>query len=54
MAYVGEINVFLALNRPHEARAAAQEALDKSPDFPSLHSALYDLAFMQNDPAGMK
>jgi eukaryotic-like serine/threonine-protein kinase len=45
---------YLALNRLEEARAAAEEALAKNYDFWSLHNALYHIAFLQSDAAGMK
>ena len=45
---------YLALNRLEEARAAAKEALAKNYGFWSLHDALYHIAFLQSDPAGMK
>jgi serine/threonine protein kinase/tetratricopeptide (TPR) repeat protein len=45
---------YLALDRLKEARAAAEEALAKNYDFWSLHDALYHIAFLQSDAAGMK
>ena len=45
---------YLALNRLEEAQAAAKEALAKNYDFWSVHDALYHIAFLQSDAAGMK
>jgi len=45
---------YLALDRLEEARSAAEEALAKNYDFRSVHDALYQLAFLQSDAAGMK
>jgi eukaryotic-like serine/threonine-protein kinase len=44
---------YLALNRLEEARATAQEAQAKQLDSSDLHVNLYQLAFLQNDAAGM-
>jgi len=44
---------YLDLNRFEEARATAEEAQAKKLDSPLLHYYLYQLAFLQNDAAGM-
>ena len=44
---------FMGLNRLQEAQAVIHETQDKGLDSPSLHLALYFLAFLQNDPAMM-
>jgi DNA-binding winged helix-turn-helix (wHTH) protein/tetratricopeptide (TPR) repeat protein len=44
---------YLALNRPDEARATAEEAQAKNLDSFFLRAFLYRLAFSQNDAAGM-
>jgi eukaryotic-like serine/threonine-protein kinase len=44
---------YLHLNRLDESRAAANEALSKNLDSGDLHAALYELAFLKKDPAGM-
>jgi eukaryotic-like serine/threonine-protein kinase len=44
---------FLQLNRLEEARATAEEAQAKKFDSPPLRFVLYQLAFLQNDAAGM-
>jgi eukaryotic-like serine/threonine-protein kinase len=47
------VNSCLQLNRLEEARATAEEAQKKNFDSPPLHYLLYQLAFLQNDAAGM-
>jgi eukaryotic-like serine/threonine-protein kinase len=47
------VNCFLQLNRLVEARATAEEAQAKKFDSPPLRFLLYQLAFLQNDAAGM-
>ena len=47
------VHYYLALNRPDEARATAEEAQAKNLDSFWLHAFLYRLAFSQNDAAGM-
>ena len=44
---------YLSLNRLDEARATVEEAEAKKLDSPSLRQSLYQLAFLQNDQAGM-
>ena len=44
---------YLRLNRLEEARNAAKEAQAKKLDSPELRDFLYQLAFLQNDAAGM-
>jgi len=47
------VNSCLILNRLEEARDRAEEAQAKNFDSPPLHFMLYQLAFLQNDAAGM-
>jgi DNA-binding winged helix-turn-helix (wHTH) protein len=48
------VNEYTALNRIAEAQSAAREDFAKYPDYPQLRFSLYELAFLQNDPEGMK
>jgi eukaryotic-like serine/threonine-protein kinase len=45
---------YMALNRPEEARAILQRALDAKADNLFIHQQLYDLAFLNNDANGMQ
>ena len=45
---------FLNLNRRDEARQVAQRALARGLDIPSLHFALYQLAFLENNTKDMQ
>jgi serine/threonine protein kinase/tetratricopeptide (TPR) repeat protein len=51
--YSNLVGSFISLNRFEEARATAEEAQAKKLDSANLHSALYVLAFLRNDRAGM-
>ena len=53
LEYCNVIYAYLPLNRFEDARAAAEEAKVKNPDLRCLHNALYVLAFLENDSAGM-
>jgi eukaryotic-like serine/threonine-protein kinase len=44
---------YLNLNRFEEARNVAQEGISTFPDYPHFKVSLYQLAFLQNDAAGM-
>ena len=44
---------YIALNRIDEAKATHEQALQHKLDFPDLHIGLYQIAFLQNDGAGM-
>ena len=44
---------YIALNRIDEAKATHEQALQHKLDFPALHIGLYQIAFLQNDGAGM-
>ena len=44
---------YLYLNRLEEARAAAEAGPEKKLDSPPLHYYLYQIAFLENDAAGM-
>jgi eukaryotic-like serine/threonine-protein kinase len=52
-SYASMVVSYLYLNRLAEARAAAEDAQAKNLDSPSLRIHLYELAFLQNDAAGM-
>ena len=51
--YANLVGAYLQLNRLEEARAIAEEAQAKKFDSPILRTNLYQLAFVQNDAAGM-
>jgi serine/threonine protein kinase/Tfp pilus assembly protein PilF len=53
LSYGNVFIFYIMLNRLEEARAVAEEALAKKIDTAELHIYLYELAFLQNDPAGM-
>jgi tetratricopeptide (TPR) repeat protein len=53
VSYAYLVYPYLNLNRLDEARAIAEEAQAKKLDSPLLRGALYLLAFLQNDAAGM-
>ena len=52
-SYAGVVYFYLSLNRLEEGRATAEEAQAKNLDSTYLRFALYMLAFLQNDTAGM-
>jgi hypothetical protein len=53
LGYANLAGGYLSLNRLEEARATAKEAQAKNLDSPSLRFLLHQLAFLQNDAAGM-
>lgn len=53
VSYAYLVYPYLNLNRLEEARAVAEEAQAKKLDSPLLRGALYLLAFLQDDAAGM-
>jgi eukaryotic-like serine/threonine-protein kinase len=53
LGYSSLVAAYLNLNRFEEARSAAQEAQAKKFDSAGLHQSMYQLAFLQNDAAGM-
>jgi DNA-binding winged helix-turn-helix (wHTH) protein/tetratricopeptide (TPR) repeat protein len=53
LVYEDLASSYLYLNRLEEARSTAEQALADNFDFPSQHLLLYQLAFLQRDPAGM-
>ena len=53
LSYFNLVSSYLLLNRLEEARATADEAQAKKCDSPDLRFCLYQLAFLQNDAAGM-
>jgi eukaryotic-like serine/threonine-protein kinase len=52
--YTNLVTAFTALNRFDEAHAMAEDAQAKKLDSPYLRVALYQLAFVKNDSAGMQ
>ena len=54
VSYAYLVYPYLNLNRLKEARAVAAEAQAKNLDSPLLRGALYLLAFLENDAAGME
>ena len=44
---------YVALNQPDEAKTVYEQAFDRKLDSPFFHVALYQIAFLQNDRAGM-
>jgi len=54
VSYAYLVYPYLNLNRLEEARGVAKEAQAKNLDSPLLRGALYLLAFMENDTAGME
>jgi eukaryotic-like serine/threonine-protein kinase len=44
---------YIALNRLDEAKATYRQGLERKLNFPLLHLALYQIAFLQNDAEGM-
>ena len=53
VSYANLVGAYLNLNRLEDGRATAQEAQLKKLDSPYLRFYLYQLAFLQNDAAGM-
>jgi tetratricopeptide (TPR) repeat protein/predicted Ser/Thr protein kinase len=51
--YSNLVTAFICLNRLDEARVTAEEAQAKKLDSPYLRAAIYQLAFLKNDAAGM-
>jgi tetratricopeptide (TPR) repeat protein len=51
--YTNLVTGFICLNRLDEARAMAEDAQAKKLDSPYLRVAMYQLAFLRNDSAGM-
>ncbi|MGH9705089.1 MAG: hypothetical protein ACRD4K_17065, partial [Candidatus Acidiferrales bacterium] len=53
LSYGNLVNFNVILNRPDQARAAADEAQAKNLDTPEIHVYLYQVAFLKNDVDGM-
>jgi hypothetical protein len=53
VSYAYLVYPYINLNRFKEARTVAEEAQAKKLDSPLLRGALYLLAFLQDDAAGM-
>jgi serine/threonine protein kinase/Flp pilus assembly protein TadD len=53
LAYGNVVSVLVNLNRPREAKAAADEALGKKLDSMDLRTSMYMLAFLRSDNADM-
>ena len=54
ISYVNLVDDYMNLNRLEEAQATVREAQAKNIDSAGLHFQMYELAFLQNDAAGMK
>ena len=54
LSYGNTVSVLVNLNRLKEARAAADEALGKKLDSTDLRTAMYLMAFLQNDDEAMQ
>jgi eukaryotic-like serine/threonine-protein kinase len=54
VTYVNRVQTYLALNRVDEAKLTIEESQKRKLDDPSLHVAMYDLAFLLRDEAGMQ
>jgi tetratricopeptide (TPR) repeat protein len=53
ISYANLMFGYTALDHLDEAKATYQQALERNLDFPFLHFALYPIAFLQDDAAGM-
>jgi tetratricopeptide (TPR) repeat protein len=53
VGYANLFNAYFRLGRRKEARATAEEAQAKQLDSENLRNAIYQLAFVENDAAGM-
>ena len=53
LSHIILVSAFISLGRLEEARTTAETAQSKGLDSPDLHFLLYQLAFLQNDAAGM-
>ena len=54
ISYANLVSAYVNVNRLDEAKATAQEAQAKHLDSPSIHTALYEVAFLQHDAPGME
>jgi eukaryotic-like serine/threonine-protein kinase len=54
VSYANLCGGYVNTNRLDEAKATAQEAQARNVDAPYLHLAVYQIAFLQHDPAGMQ
>ena len=52
-SYTLPIFDYISLNRIHEAKATYEQALEHKLESPLFHLALYQIAFLQSDAAGM-
>jgi eukaryotic-like serine/threonine-protein kinase len=48
------MSAYIALNRLDEAKVSYGQALERKLDFPFYYLALYEIAFLKNDAAGMQ
>jgi serine/threonine protein kinase/tetratricopeptide (TPR) repeat protein len=53
-SYTNLMYAYISLNRVTEAKAIYEQALKRKLDHPLFHTALYEVAFLQNDAAGME
>ncbi|HEY2820537.1 MAG TPA: protein kinase [Candidatus Acidoferrum sp.] len=51
--YSSLAQLYMAMNRIEEAKATVADALSKNLDSPLLHILVYQIAFIENDPAAM-
>jgi predicted Zn-dependent protease len=51
--YTSLAQIYLAMNRIEEAKASVADALSKNLDSPLLRILVYQIAFVENDPAAM-
>jgi serine/threonine protein kinase/tetratricopeptide (TPR) repeat protein len=51
--YAGLAGAYSTLGRIEEAKATVADALSRNLDSPNLHLAMYGIAFLENDSAGM-
>ena len=51
--YSGLVSNYVVLGRVEEAKATAADAISRNLDSPGLRSAIYTIAFVENDSAGM-
>jgi eukaryotic-like serine/threonine-protein kinase len=52
--YANLVNAYISLDQPNQAKAVAEEAFKRNLDSPFLRLYLFDVAFLQNDAAGMQ
>jgi tetratricopeptide (TPR) repeat protein len=53
ISYANLMFGYISLDRLDDAKATYEQALERKLDLPFFHFALYPIAFLQNDVAGM-